>query len=197
MRTQGFYTNERLGCREQVFDTVIHKIEFNKVLYLEFGVKYGDSIKYWSKKLKNPNSILHGFDSFEGLPEAWDYSKYTKGHLSTDGVIPNLNDPRVFFFKGWFKETLPNYNIPSDYDNLVIMLDADLYSSTIYVLNHFKEYIKKGTYIFFDDMNRPEHEPKAFNEFMVDTGLKFQLISTDYALNRCFFICTGEIGVVQ
>ena len=43
------------------------------------------------------------------------------------------------------------------------MLDADLYSSISYVLNHFKNDIKKGFLLVFDDMNRPDHEPKAFS----------------------------------
>jgi hypothetical protein len=41
-------------------------------------------------------------------------------------------------------------------------------------------------------MNRPEHEPKAFSEFILSTGLEFKLIATDYALNRSFFVCTGN-----
>ncbi len=161
-------------------------------MYLEFGVKHGASIEYWSKALKNKKSLLHGFDSFEGLPESWDDTLYVKGHLSTGGIVPKIDDGRVSFFKGWFDEVLPTYDMPGDYDNLVLMLDADLYSSTSYVLNHFKYKIRKGVYIFFDDMNRPDHEPKAFKEFMLETGLNFKLVSADFALNRSFFICLGS-----
>ena len=38
--------------------------------------------------------------------------------------------------------------------------------TTIYVLRHFPDSITEGTYIFFDDMSRPDHEPRAFAEFI-------------------------------
>ena len=194
MQTNGFYTNSRLPNRNAVFDAVLNNIKEKKVLYLEFGVKYGTSMKYWSDQLKNKESVLHGFDSFEGLPESWDSYIYLKGHLTNNGVIPKFDDKRITFFKGWFNDVLPSYSLPdtSTFDKVVIMLDADLYSSTSYVLNHFKDDIKKDFLLFFDDMNRPDHEPKAFSEFMESTGLKFNLIATDFALNRCFFECIGR-----
>ncbi len=72
-------------------------------------------------------SILHGFDSFEGSPEAFDDAggKYARGSFSTDGQVPRLDDPRAEIFKGWFNQTLPGY-IPPDDDVLVINIDADL-----------------------------------------------------------------------
>ena len=194
MQTNGFYTNSRFANRNEVFDSVLNEIKEEKVLYLEFGVKYGTSMKYWSDKLKNSESVLNGFDSFEGLPESWDSYLYTKGHLTTEGNIPKIDDNRITFFKGWFSDVLPTYSLPdtSTFDKVVIMLDADLYSSTSYVLNHFKNDIKKDFLLFFDNMNRPDHEPKAFSEFMKSSGLKFNLRATDFALNRCFFKCIGK-----
>ena len=54
-----------------LFDLIASEIQDKVVLYLEFGVFEGNSIRYWSKLLKNPGSMLHGFDSFEGLPETF------------------------------------------------------------------------------------------------------------------------------
>lgn len=42
------------------------------MLYLEFGVYKGESLRYWARELKHPDSKLHGFDSFEGLPKDFD-----------------------------------------------------------------------------------------------------------------------------
>lgn len=192
MKRNNFITKRRLINREKVFDSVIQKIYDKKVLYLEFGVYKGDSIKYWSKALKNPESNLHGFDSFEGLPEDFEFDGiFKKGTFDLKGEIPKVDDNRVKFFKGWFNETLPNYTLPS-YEVLVINMDADLYSSTKYVLNFLQPYIIEGTYIYFDDLARPDHEPKAFEEFMKETGLKFKVIAVDYSLNNAFFECIGR-----
>src|SRR5713226_5160051 len=39
--------------------------------YLEFGVRYGDSLFKWSALNTRPTSRFIGFDSFEGIPEDW------------------------------------------------------------------------------------------------------------------------------
>ena len=40
--------------------------------WLEFGVHSGETITHTAgRKLGVPNLIIHGFDSFEGLPEDW------------------------------------------------------------------------------------------------------------------------------
>ena len=135
--------------------------------------------------------MLHGFDSFEGLPEDFDVAgPYVKGTFATGGAMPRIDDPRVKFFKGWFEETLPSYR-PPDHDVLVVCMDADLYSSTILVLRHLRQWIVPGSFIYFDDMSRPEHEPRAFDEFMKETGLSFRLVAADRSLNTAFFECVG------
>jgi len=179
----------KLASRYAVFDTVIGKVYNKQVLYLEFGSDKGASMKYWSQALKNNKSKLHGFDSFEGLPEDFDSEGYLKkGAFDNKGKIPHIPDERVRFFKGWFDEVLPTYQLP-EYEVLIMVLDADLYSSTKCVLNHFRPFIKPGTFIYFDEMNRPDHEPKAFKEFIQESGLSFQLVATDYSLRAAFFEC--------
>jgi len=70
---------------------------------------------------------------------------------------PQIDDVRVQFFKGWFEQTLPNYKCPP-HDALVLNLDADLYSSTIFALNTMQDAIVPGTYIYFDEFNHRFHE---------------------------------------
>ena len=183
-----FSIPERKLPRNPIYDVVADRVCSARVLYLEFGVHKGASMKYWSKALKHKDAKLHGFDSFVGLPE--DYDEYKKGHFDVGGKIPNIDDHRVEFFKGWFIDTLPTYVLP-EHDVLVLNIDADLYSSTIYVLRHLRPYIKPGTFIYFDDMCRIEHEPRAFREFMEESGLRFKLVATDYSLNNTFFECIG------
>jgi hypothetical protein len=184
MRDRGYAISRRERNRERVFDAVAKRIRDDRVLYVEFGVFEGLATRYWSKALRNPQSVLHGFDSFEGLPEQG--GRWTKGQFSTGGQIPRIDDPRLRFFKGWFNDVLPTYQVPA-HDQLVINMDADLYSSTIYVLRHLKDHIKPGTLIYFDDMNHLEHEPKAIDEFLAETGLKFRVVAADRTLAFVFF----------
>ena len=182
-----FQIKRRVPDRSAVFAAVAEQVQKKQVLYLEFGVFEGASMRYWSSALEHPEARLHGFDSFVGLPEDFD-ANFTKGTLDVGGEIPQIDDSRVQFFKGWFDEVLPTYQLPK-HEVLVIVLDADLYSSTLYVLRHLRPFITPGTFIYFDDLNRPDHEPRAFKEFIKESGLRFRLISADYSLTKIFFEC--------
>jgi len=187
-----FHFNHRVRDRDAVFAAVAKLVRDQRVLYLEFGVYKGERLRFWSRELKHPEAKLHGFDSFEGLPEHFDVNgPYSKGSFDVGGKIPEIDDPRVRFFKGWFDQVLPTYSVP-EHEVLVVNMDADLYSSTILVLRHFRRYIKPGTFLYFDNMSRPEHEPRAFDEFMKESGLKFQPVCADEPLNCAFFKCIAD-----
>ncbi len=70
MKENNFVVHSRLRSYENVFDRISQDVSRKRVLYLEFGVFEGYSMRYWSMLLLNPESHLHGFDSFEGLPES-------------------------------------------------------------------------------------------------------------------------------
>jgi hypothetical protein len=189
MRDHGFHFNRTLPDKWKVFDVVASGVQDKAVLYLEFGVFKGRTTRYWSAKLRNPDARLHGFDSFEGLPEEW--AEHSKGAIfNAAGEIPVIADSRVQFFKGWFDQVLPNYVVPK-HEVLILIMDADLYSSTAYVLSHLRPHIRPGTLIYFDEMNHVEHEPKAFDEFMRQTSLRFRPICADRTLTCAFFECVG------
>jgi O-methyltransferase len=189
MRELGYRMTPTVETREQLFDLVGREVEDRQVLYLEFGVWEGRATRYWSKLLKNPESKLHGFDTFEGLPEAWDQIA-AKGAHSANGNVPVIEDPRVRFFKGMFQETLPSY-APPEYEVLVLNFDADLYSSTIHVLEHFAPIIVPGTYLYFDEINVPQHELRAFAEFSSASGRSFALRGVTRSLMNVLFQCTA------
>ena len=186
MRDRDFLFPARVFVRQEVWAAMIERIRDQRVLYLEFGVAQGESMRYWARELKHPMSILHGFDSFEGLPEQ--SGPWQKGQFDTGGQTPKIDDPRVRFFKGWFDQVLPAYVLPP-HDVLVINLDADLYSSTIYVLNQLRSHIRPGTLIYFDEMNHVDHEPRAFDEFTNQNSLKFRPVCGDWTLAHVGFEC--------
>lgn len=146
-----------------------------RVLYLEFGVGGGGSMRYWAKVLRNPDSELHGFDSFEGLPGDWILT-HPAGHFSRGGELPEIDDPRVRLHPGWFRETLPQFDWPSGWDRLVANFDADLYSSTREALAFIAPHVTRGTILYFDEFNHRADELRAFDEFLSDTGIRVRAL---------------------
>ena len=130
--------------------------------FLEFGVFEGKTINICADMRKDVH--FYGFDSFEGLPEEWlildpndpriKKSKIIpKGHFAVN-QLPEVRD-NVSLVKGFFDSSL----IPWRDDNMKkgdtiswLHMDADLYSSTIFVLEALNEYIVPGTIIRFDEL---------------------------------------------
>jgi hypothetical protein len=173
--------------REALFEAVASSLQNKIVLYLEFGVWRGDSMRAWSNLLKNPNSRLHGFDSFIGLPEDW-MPGFEKGHFSTDGACPALMDTRVEFFKGWFHETLPSYVLPP-HDNLIVNIDSDLYLPARYVLDFLAPHFRPGDLVYFDEFHVPHDEVRAFREFIRNSGAVFSLFDATAGFSGVVFKC--------
>jgi hypothetical protein len=188
MRSHGYGIPIRVDRRDRLFALAASRVEGRRVLYLEFGVWRGDSMRAWMRLLPR-DAVLHGFDSFEGLPETFTTSAH-KGTFGTGGRPPEVGDPRVSFFAGWFEETLPSYR-PPDHEALVINMDADLYSSTIFVLRSLRRWIRAGTLIYFDEFHIAEHEQRALDEFVAEAGLRFRVLAADRSLTHVLFECTG------
>lgn len=121
--------------------------------YCEFGVSGGQSFRDWLALNKNPGSRFYGFDSFEGLPEHW-HTDAPEGAYTTRGKIPETGDPRAEFVVGLFQDTVEEFsNSFQPRNRLVLHMDADLYSSTLYCLMNFNRHIRPGTIILFDEFN--------------------------------------------
>ena len=70
--------------------------------FYEFGVWRGEVFKYLIKTFKKG----YGFDTFEGLPEAWHNEK--AGTYTSDGNIPKIKGGK--FIVGKFEDTLPSFS---------------------------------------------------------------------------------------
>ncbi len=166
-----------IGNRKDNVDLALQETIENG-LYLEFGVGQGSSINYISNSIKKD---IHGFDSFEGLPEAWNH--LPEKAFSSDGVPPTLNS-NVIIHKGYFEETLPLFY--NDYKDTISFLhiDCDLYKSTKIIFSYLKEMIVSGTIILFDEMisydGFEDHEFKAFKEFIIETDKDFECLRMSY-----------------
>lgn len=175
--------NKRYGLYDYIFS---NKQLNQAITYLEFGVSGGFSFDWWVKKNNHPDSVFSGFDTFEGLPEDW--GGFRQGAMSAN--IPEIDDKRVSFYKGLFQETLPGFVKELDVNRRkVILMDADLFTSTLYVLTTLAPYLKKGDIILFDQFNVPMHEFLAFQIFTSSFYMKFELIG---AANNYYF-CAFEL----
>jgi hypothetical protein len=143
-------------------------------LIMEFGVFQGDSLRFIAKRIKE---TVHGFDSFEGLPEDWTYFQ-KQGRFSLDGNIPTFREHNIRTYKGWFEDTVPVFLAEHAGAARFIHIDCDIYSSTRTVLAQLQSRIVEGTVIVFDEyLNYPswrEHEFKAFQEFIAASGLSYR-----------------------
>ncbi len=176
----------RFGDRPFLYDYVATFVQ-EPVTYLEFGVFKGATLRHWSNLLKHPVSVLHGFDSFEGLPETWSHF-VDKETLNVGGQMPQFEDKRVKLYKGWFSNSLPPYLRESPpAGRLVVHLDADLYSSTIFVLEQLKPFLTPGTILVFDEFFDRDHELKAFTEFLQSFPMGIECLGATRALTQVAF----------
>jgi len=145
-----------------------------KGIYCEFGVYTGGSINFIASKI--PHTI-HGFDSFEGLPEDW-RTKFPKGAFSMDG-LPTVKE-NVILHKGWFNESLPVWARDHKGPLAFAHMDADLFESTKTVFDILGDRFVAGSIIQFDEyFSYPgwqEGEHKALQEFISERAVSFEYI---------------------
>lgn len=143
-------------------------------LVVEFGVFSGLSINRIAQHKSGP---VYGFDSFQGLPEAW-REGFGRGHFARPDLPPVASN--VELVVGWFDRTLPGFLDAHPGPASLIHVDCDIYSSTQTVFTQMRERIVPGTIILFDEyFNYPGwelHEFKAFKEFVESTGLQYEYI---------------------
>jgi hypothetical protein len=163
--------------RRQLHRFVVDRFSLNEeaIDYLEFGVCKGVSFRWWLEHCSNPESRFYGFDTFEGLPEKW--GAFEMGAMAAN--IPVIEGNRHEFIQGLFQDTMQPFLLRTRLDSSrrkVIHLDADLFSSTLFVLTSLAPHIKPGDILLFDEFNVPNHEFLAFQMFTDSYYVKTRLI---------------------
>ena len=148
---------------------------------LEFGVRYGTSTQIIQKAT---DSVVTGFDSFQGLPTAW--HEQPAGAYSTEGYIPEI--PNVRLIPGWFEDTVEPYLKKNPSPIRLANIDCDLYSSTKTVLDAITPYLQDETVLIFDEyiMNPKwqEDEFKAFQEWLMENDWTYRYKGVSYFTNQ-------------
>ena len=173
------------GSGDQIFRLALSHAN-SKGLVLEFGVRFATSIRQIAKMISEP---IHGFDSFEGLPEVWHHEP--KGSYTTKGVVPEVPS-NVTLHAGWFEDTLPKF-LETNKDTVrFINIDCDIYSSTVTILENLAPRIIVGSVIVFDEYigneKWREDEYKAFQEAVRKYGWTYEYIA--------FSVFTKQVAVI-
>ena len=146
---------------------------------MEFGVASGNSTRVIRKaatKIEreyehDARKRIFACDSFEGLPE-----KYENAEVGAFACKPP-NIRGVEIVKGYFDDSLDDKLAEEVGSVSFASLDADLYSSTICVLNWLTPLLHTGSLLLFDEfLGGDEAEKRAFEEWTTNTGTKAVLI---------------------
>jgi hypothetical protein len=145
-------------------------------LFLEFGVRTGTSINHIARR--NRRATIHGFDSFEGLPEPWTGWTMDSGAFAGEGIP--VVEPNVELHVGWFDDTLPAFLDDHDGDVAFAHIDSDIYSSARTVLYGLAPRLRPGSIVVFNEYfnypNWKQHEYRAFREFCGDHGVTYRYL---------------------
>lgn len=180
-----------LGTGEEVLEQALDAATV-KGLTLEFGVFHGRSLGLIAERVR---SGVHGFDSFQGLPEDWTPAE-PAGSYSTEGRKPEVPE-HVTLHEGWFSDTLPEFMASHRQPVRLAHIDCDLYSSTRTVLEHLGPRLREGSVLVFDDyLGYPgwrEHEYRAFEEFSRECSLQWRYLGFDI-LDRQAAVQVTRVG---
>ena len=164
-------------------------------VYLEMGVCTGRTINFIAAL--NPEKVIYGFDSFEGLPSDWVRADASVPEKTFAFKIPQMLPAvlhNVKLVKGMFKETLPKFkelclkNTPIAF----IHIDCDVYEATKTVFDILGDNLIPGSVIVFDEYyNYPgyeHHEYKAFQEFLQKAEKKAKPLAFNQYFEQASFV---------
>lgn len=158
----------------------------------EFGVAKGETARFILSLVRNFHECRL-FDSFEGLPEAWEGTNYKKGAFAVSPhSIPVFKDARVHVVKGWFSNTVKSAYAERTVPLSFIHMDADLYSSTMDAFHAINHLIVPGTVLLFDEYllktrgKIADDEHRALNDWCSIYGREVEyLFRTKWAQVAC------------
>jgi hypothetical protein len=103
-------------------------------------------------------------------------SAAVSAHPHFNASIPDIKDPRCTFEVGLFQDSLPRFVKKNDLSGrLILNLDADMFTSTLFVLTTLAPYLKPGDIVFFDEFSCPLDVFRAFEEFVRSFRIKYEV----------------------
>jgi len=140
-------------------------------LFLEFGVGRGKSMRWIATQTQR---TVHGFDSFEGIPEYWNGNP---AGTFARGKLPKVPD-NVELHVGLFDQTIDQFIVGNKEPIAFLHVDCDLYSSTRTVFDRLGDRLQPDAIVLFDEyFNFPrwqDCEFRAFQEFVAEQRVVYE-----------------------
>lgn len=175
MRTVPNFAND-YDFHDWILRNQVNRQLVSSGLILEFGVATGRTLNHIGRIFSN--KTVHGFDSFEGLPENWT-SRMPAGFFARSS-LPSVRK-NCELHVGWFDNTLPKFLSTNEKLPIALLhVDSDLYSSAKTILTLLNSQLVKDTVIIFDEyINYPGWELdefRAWQEFVNDNNITYEYI---------------------
>lgn len=164
-------------------------------LICEFGVYKGHTLRIIADTVNG--GLVYGFDSFQGLPEAW-RAGFDKGAFNVaDKELPSFAN-NVKLYPGLFNITLPAMLKDDPRHAAFLHIDCDLYSSTKVIFESLANRLRAGTVIVFDEyFNFPgwkNDEHRALIEAAHDFSFTYDYILYNPRGQQVAVVVTGVCG---
>ncbi len=163
-------------------------------LVLEFGVFNGKSIRMIADMVDGP---VHGFDSFEGIPEDWNHEQ--AGSYSAQHVLPEV-PANVSLHPGWFHDSIPEFIKEESGPIRFMNIDCDLYRSTKVVLSLLAAQVVAGTVIVFDEYigntSWQEDEHKALTEVATEFNWVYKMIDFSFVTKQLVVLVESVVALI-
>lgn len=174
---------------------------------IECGTWRGGMIAGIGQLFNQPNREYYLFDSFEGLPEPTkedgDRAFEWQADTTSDEYFDNCSAEMSFaeeatklagmknvnIIKGWFNETLPNYD--KNKKIAILRLDGDWYDSTMQCLENLYDSVVIGGLIIIDDYYAWDGCTRAIHDFLSQNGIADRICS--FNNDVCYIVKTGKV----
>lgn len=167
---------------------------------VECGVWRGGMIAALAELLGN-SKHYYIFDSFEGLPKvqeidgtaAIEWQKNKQGEFYHNNCKADIQDvytamnmsgvEKFTVLKGWFSETLPNFEASEKI--AILRLDADWYESTLQCLTFLYPKVTQGGILIVDDYYTWEGCSRAIYDYFSAQNISHRIYQ---AGNNCYIV---------
>jgi hypothetical protein len=140
---------------------------------VEFGVAFGEGMRWWTSNVDSPNFRFIGFDRFLGLPRPW--RDMPIGAFDAGGIPPSIDDGRVEWVIGDLESTIIQFDWTQLNGPKIFIFDLDLFGVSRLCLDSIMPHLGSGDLLFFDEAFDAD-ERTLINDVLVPTQ-KFRILA--------------------